>query len=131
MLKKLYALKNKKGFTLVELMVVVAILGILVAVAVPVYNNVTGDAKINACNTNVKTIESAVQTAIAGGKAHISTKDSFVYAGPDTDTTKYTVAQLKEDGYLTSEPSCPFDTKAAKPAYVIGKNGAVTPHEHQ
>ena len=34
-------LKNKKGFTLVELMIVVVIMAILVAVAIPIYNAVT------------------------------------------------------------------------------------------
>ena len=52
--------KNNKGFTLVELMVVVVILGILVAIAVPVYNSVTGTAEANACKANQRTIESAI-----------------------------------------------------------------------
>ena len=38
-------LKNKKGFTLTELMIVVVILGILVLIAVPIYNNVTDEAE--------------------------------------------------------------------------------------
>ena len=54
------ALKSKKGFTLVELMVVVAILAILVAVAIPVYNSVTTNAEKNACLANARTIDSAI-----------------------------------------------------------------------
>lgn len=70
MLKKLYAMKNKKGFTLVELMVVVAILGILVAVAVPVYNNVTEKAAVQTVQANVRTLESAItqMEAVTGKK---------------------------------------------------------------
>lgn len=57
-MKKLF--KNKKGFTLVELMVVVAILGILVAVAIPVYNSVTDKAEAGVCHANARTLDSAV-----------------------------------------------------------------------
>ncbi len=55
--------KNQKGFTLVELMVVVVILGILVAIAVPVYNSVTTKAELSAIKANVRTIDGAIMQA--------------------------------------------------------------------
>lgn len=54
---KMQKANNQKGFTLVELMVVVVILGILVAIAVPVYNSVTERAQVNACRANLRTID--------------------------------------------------------------------------
>jgi prepilin-type N-terminal cleavage/methylation domain-containing protein len=50
----MFRIKNKKGFTLVELMIVVVILGILVAIAVPIFNSVTKNAKKKSCQSNMR-----------------------------------------------------------------------------
>jgi len=46
--------RNKKGFTLVELMIVVVILGILVAIAIPIFASVTKNSKKKACQSNMR-----------------------------------------------------------------------------
>jgi len=59
---------NKKGFTLVEIMIVVAIIGLLAAIAIPNFVKARTTAQTNACIANLKQIEGAKQLwALDGG----------------------------------------------------------------
>ncbi|QZY56986.1 type II secretion system protein [Crassaminicella profunda] len=57
-------MKNKKGFTLIELIVVIAILGILAGIVVPKFGGFTEKAKVEADKTACKTIQTAVLVAL-------------------------------------------------------------------
>ncbi len=65
-------LKQRKGFTLVELMVVVVIIGVLTAIAVPVYSKVTERAANTAHEANIRILQGAAQTAVMVGIDDVS-----------------------------------------------------------
>lgn len=82
MLKK----KNKKAFTLIELIVVIAIIGVLVAILVPVMSSFVGSASDTALEANARTVYGVAQ---AQQQSHFATG-----AGTDAGTLKSEVLPM-------------------------------------
>lgn len=96
------ATRNEKGFTLIELMVVVAIIAVLVSIAIPSFISATSSAKVKTCQANLRTIDGAIQVYYAE-----------IGAYP-------TVAQLSTGTYLKAWPTEPLGG-----TYTIASGAAV------
>ena len=77
--------RKRKGFTLVELVVVIAILGILAAIAVPRLSASRKKAAIAAHNANVRTLMSAANMYIADNGVPTETEDGGITWTKDDD----------------------------------------------
>ena len=98
MLRKINRKMRGKGFTLVELMIVVAIIGILAAVAIPAFIKYVRRSKTSEAVTNIRKLadgESAYYTADHVNRAGTLLDRQFVSAGPTPTTAP---AGTKETG---------------------------------
>jgi prepilin-type N-terminal cleavage/methylation domain-containing protein len=97
----------EKGFTLVELLVVIVILGILAAVVVFAVSGITDKGKSSACKIEVRTVNTALQAFSAKSPTN---------AFPPAGTAASMFAALQTAGLL--QQGAPSATLAYTPTYV-------------
>ncbi|MBU3189475.1 prepilin-type N-terminal cleavage/methylation domain-containing protein [Clostridium bowmanii] len=87
--------KKKKGFTLIELIIVISIIAVLAAIAVPKYGEIQKDAKIKADIASAKVIADATVALIAQEKITKSAYTSAAVLGDDIKGYLQTVPVTK------------------------------------
>jgi prepilin-type N-terminal cleavage/methylation domain-containing protein len=85
-----FARKARRAFTLVEIMIVVLIIGILLAIAIPNFIRARESSRAKSCQANLKQIDSSTEQYLM-----------------DNKTTTYPALGALNPTYLKSAPSCP------------------------
>ena len=93
--------KVQQGFTLIELMIVVAIIGILAAIAIPQYQDYTVRAKIQSVLASVSAIKTAVGVCIQENGGDESVCDEGQFNIPSDLTTNEVSGVTTADGTIT------------------------------
>jgi general secretion pathway protein G len=102
MIKKRMAMRGQSGFTLVELLVAVAILAILAGVAVFAVGNLTDSAETSSNDVELKTVRTAAAAWQSQTGAWPTTIDNLVDGNPPA-----------VEPLLDSDPNCTYDFPSA------------------
>jgi type IV pilus assembly protein PilA len=96
-----YEMKKQQGFTLIELMIVVAIIGILAAIAIPAYQDYTIRAQVSE-GLNLAGGAKAAVSEYTMDRGTFPTDNATAGLSTSTDIKgKYVVSVLNDDGVIT------------------------------
>ena len=112
-------MKAKRGFTLVEILIVVVILGILAAIVVPQFTQASTEAKMNSLCSNLQSLRSQIELYKVQHNDTPPTADDFadqmMYTTEidgDASTSKQRTGDYQYGPYLERVPENPFNNLA-------------------
>jgi prepilin-type N-terminal cleavage/methylation domain-containing protein len=132
---KRHSKKNAEGFTLIEIMIVIAIIGILAAIAIPNYISYRDKSFCSAAESDTRTIASGLANYFAvasnqnyagdtGPQIHFTGNSTIFLSGINTGT----VAPLGSNRFLITVTDrtgrCPISYRSSNPYWSLAAQGA-------
>lgn len=107
---------KKSGFTLIEIIVAIAILGIILLLVIPEMAKIVDDKKVSACNSISKTIEDAAQSYVYFNTDIV---DSAILSDNQFEIS---ISALQSEGLLDTDLVNPITDENITGSIIITKN---------
>lgn len=107
---------KKSGFTLIEIIVAIAILGIILLLVIPEMSKIVDDKKVSACNSISKTIEDAAQSYVYFNTDIV---DSAILSDNQFEIS---ISALQSEGLLDTDLVNPITDENITGSIIITKN---------
>lgn len=107
---------KKSGFTLIEIIVAIAILGIILLLVIPEMSKIVDDKKVSACNSISKTIEDAAQSYVYFNTEIV---DSAILSDNQFEIS---ISALQSEGLLDTDLVNPITDENITGSIIITKN---------
>lgn len=118
-------MSNNKGFTLIELMIVVAIVGVLAAIAIPNFMRFQSKAKQSESKTNLEAIGKTAEAFRAENDTYVATWDQLGWAPSGTPRYNYFYNAVIRAGGLATCVTDPGPSVATITAFTATASGNI------